>query len=153
MTGIAALVLSARNGLTCDQVKQILIRTARRNGAAVGAPDDTWGAGRVDAASAVALARAAVFPTVLSVTVAGAVLKIQTDVPTTAAVRFNRLARRLELGRANGSRAQLTPGTQHTVSLAGLTAGRYFAEVVVFGSDNFSTTDDRQGQFYEVTVP
>lgn len=62
VTGLAALLLEVRPSLTSQQAQQLLQRSARRNGVAAAAPDDSWGAGRIDAAAAVELARKARFP-------------------------------------------------------------------------------------------
>ena len=48
VTGIAALLLEINPQFTCEQVKQILSRAARRDGAAAVAPDDNWGNGPPD---------------------------------------------------------------------------------------------------------
>jgi subtilisin family serine protease len=152
VAGVAALVLSQQPGLTCEQVKQILMRAARRTGAAATAPDNTWGNGMLDAAAAVALAKKTKFPKISQVKVTGTLVRVKTNVPTTAAVRYHTHRRQLELGRATGSRVTLVPAKTHTLDLAGLAAGKYLCEVNVFSADNWSSTDDREGQFYAVTV-
>ena len=153
VAGVAALVLSVKPRLTCEQVKQILVRSARRTGAAATAPDNTWGSGMLDAAAAVALAKKVKFPKISQVKVTGTVVRLKTNVPTTAAVRYHTHRRQLELGRAIGSRVTLTPAKTHTLDLAGLATGEYLCEVNVFNADNWQATDDREGEFYAVRVP
>jgi subtilisin family serine protease len=67
VTGAAALTLSVRPDLTCEQVKQILMRTARRDGFAFSAPDNTWGNGKLDVEAAVGGARTARFSQIRNV--------------------------------------------------------------------------------------
>jgi len=152
VAGVAALVLSQKPGLTCEQVKQILMRSARRTGAAAAAPDNTWGNGMLDGAAAVALAKKVKFPKISQVKVTGTLVRVKTNVPTTAAVRYHTHRRQLELGRAAGSRVTLTPAKTHAIDLAGLAPGEYPCEVNVFNADNWSSTDDREGEFYAVRV-
>ena len=155
VTGAAALILSVRPELTCEQVKQVLMSTARQTGAAVSAPDDTFGGGRLDVAAAVELARTVRFPVVSNVTVQGTAVSWDTDVATTGAVVFNSHRRRLQLGRSLGSQADLTPAAHHSVDLQGLglPAGDYFFEVRAFNQDNFSTVEDNGGALHRITIP
>jgi subtilisin family serine protease len=150
--GAAALVLGVRGDLTGEEVKQVLMRAARRDGLSSSAPDNTWGDGKLDVEEAVRLAQGARFPRILSVQVAGTRLRFDTDVPTTAAVRVNPHARQLVLGRATASVPDLAPGTQHDINLAPLGAGAYFCEVLAFSQDNWRSTDDNQGAGYRVVV-
>jgi hypothetical protein len=59
VTGVAALILGVRPNLTCEHVKQIMMRAARRDGFAAGAANIAWGSGKLDATAAVELARTA----------------------------------------------------------------------------------------------
>ncbi len=153
VAGAAALVLEVRPELTCEQVKQVLMATTRRNGAAAAAPDDTWGSGRLDAEAAVELARAISFPDIVAVRIDGTTLVVETAAETTAAVLFNRHHRRLQLGRSEGSRTSLTPSTRHEIALGDLASGHYFLEVLAFNEDNFWSDDDNGGALHELTVP
>ncbi len=62
VTGAAALLLEVRPDLLCEQVKQILARSTRRDDFAAGAPDGLWGDGKLDIAAAVNVAGQARFP-------------------------------------------------------------------------------------------
>jgi len=155
VAGVAALVLEINPQFTCDQVKQLLVQAARRDGAAASAPDDSFGSGRLTAQRAVELARTVRFPVVSDVTVNGTRLAWVTDIPTTGAVRFNIRQRRMALGRAMGSRASLTPGMQHEIDLAGLPPATYHCEIISFtpGPEEWQTVEDNRGQHFAVTVP
>jgi hypothetical protein len=155
VTGAAALILEINPQFTCEQVKQILIHAARRDGAAAVAPDDNWGNGRLSVQRAVDLARAVRFPAVSNVQINGAQLTWETDIPTTGAVRFNPQQRRMALGRATGSRASLVIGLQHTIDLQGLPPATYFCEIIAFtpAPEEWQTLEDNQGQQFVVTVP
>lgn len=155
VTGVAALLLQINPQFTCEQVKQLLARAARRDGAAASAPDDSWGDGRLTAQQAVNLARTVRFPVVSDGAVNGTVISWTTDIPTTGAVRFNTVQRRIALGRALGSRASLAPATQHSIDLQGLPADTYHCEILAFtpSPDEWLTLEDNQGQHFAVTVP
>ena len=155
VAGVAALLLEINSQFTCEQVKQILSRAARRDGAAASAPDDSFGSGRLTAQRAVELARTVRFPIVSNVTVNGTTLSWETDIPTTGAVRFNPHQRRMLLGRATGSRASLTVGQRHTINLQGLPPARYHCEIIAFAPapEEWQTLDDNQGKHFIVTVP
>ncbi len=155
VTGVAALLLEINPRFTCEQVKQILARAARRDGAAASAPDDSWGSGRLTALRAVELARAVRFPVVSNVSVSGTTLSWETDIPTTGAVRFNPHQRRMLLGRSIGSRVTLTVGVRHSIDLQGLPPAKYHCEILAFTPDpeEWQTLDDDQGRHYSVTVP
>jgi hypothetical protein len=56
------------------------------------------------------------------------------------------------LGRASGSRADLTLSTQHSLDLADLPVGTYFCEVLAFSEDDWQTVDDAEGKHYSVVV-
>lgn len=155
VAGVAALLLEVNPRLTCEQVKQILVRSARRDGAAVAAPDDEWGGGRLTVRRAVELARAAHFPVVSNVAVTGTNISWETDIPTTGAVRFNSHQRRMLLGRASGSRVSLVPGLRHSIDLQGLPPATYHCELIAFTTDpeEWQTIDDRDGRHFAVNVP
>jgi len=155
VTGVAALLLEINSQFTCEQVKQILSRAARRDGAAASAPDDKFGSGRLTAQAAVDLARIVHFPVVSNVTVNGTTLSWETDIPTTGAVRFNSHQRRMLLGRATGSRVSLTVGVRHTIHLQELPPATYHCEIIAFtpAPEEWQTLDDNQGQHFVVTIP
>jgi subtilisin family serine protease len=155
VTGAAALLLEINPQFTCEQVTQLLASAARRDGAAAHAPDDGWGSGRLTVQRAVGLARTVRFAQVANVAVNGTSLSWQTDIPTTGAVRFNPLQRRMALGRAAGSRASLTSGVQHTIDLQGLPPATYYCEILAFtpAPEQWQTVEDNQGQHFAVTVP
>ena len=46
----------------------------------------------------------------------------------------------------------LTPDKTHAIDLGDLTPGEYLCEVNVFDAENWQTTDDREGEFYEVRL-
>src|SRR6185312_4779612 len=155
VTGVAALLLEINSQFTCEQIKQILSRAARRDGAAAVAPDDNWGSGRLTAQRAAELARTVRFPIVSNVVINGTTLSWDTDIPTTGAVRFNPHQRRMFLGRALGSRVSLTVGLHHSINLQGLTPATYHCEILAFtpAPEEWQTLDDRQGDHYAVIVP
>jgi Subtilase family len=155
VTGAAALILSIRPDLTCEQVKQILQQTARRNGLAASAPDSAWGAGKLDAFAAVDKAFRAQFPRISNVSISGGKISWQTDLPTTSAVRYHKIRRRLQLGKNPGSQADFARSTDHTMdlSLSDIDPGTYYCEILAFTADNLSSTDDNEGSFYELTIP
>jgi subtilisin family serine protease len=153
VTGAAALILNVRPNLTCEQVKQILMRAARRSGFAVSAPDNTWGNGKLDVQAAVETARAVQFPVIRDVEIGETDVSWQTDVPTTGAVRFHTHQRQLLLGKNRGSRADLTLQTEHVVSLADLPPDTYWFEVMAFSQDNWWSVDDNAASFYRVEIP
>jgi subtilisin family serine protease len=152
VTGAAALLLEVNPAFTCEQVKQLLMRAARRDDFAASAPDNAWGNGKLDVQRAVELARAVRFPVISQVAARGTVLSWQTDVPTTGAVRFNTHQRRLLLGKASGSRADLTLATQRSLDLAGLPPGTYHCEVLAFTAEEWWTLEDAAGSHYPVVV-
>lgn len=153
VTATAALILSVRPTLNCEQVKQILMATARADGLAAVAPDNVWGSGKLDIEAAIARARTARFPVISNVTVSGATLRWRTDVPTTSAVRFHTHQRQLQLGKSLSSRTDLVPRTEHEMTLSGLASGKYFCEVLAFTNDNLLTSDDQNGAFHVIDIP
>jgi subtilisin family serine protease len=155
VTGAAALVLEINTQFTCEQVRQLLAQAARRDGAAASGPDDAWGNGRLTVQRAVELARAVRFPVVSNVTINGTAVAWATDIPTTGAVRFNTLQRRMALGLAGGSRASLALGVQHAIDLQGLPPATYHCEIIAFtpGPEEWQTVEDNAGQHFTVTVP
>ncbi|MEV6811584.1 S8 family peptidase [Micromonospora sp. NPDC051296] len=153
VAGAAALVLSVRPDLTSEQVKQLLQVTARRDGASAGAPDDNWGAGRLDLAAAVAAARTARFPAVRDVEVDGAALVFGTDIPADSTVRCHTVRTRLAIGKTLATLAGAAAATRHRADLAGLGPGDYLCEIAVRGPDGLVTADDNGGRYYSITVP
>lgn len=154
VTGAAALLLEINPQFTCEQVKQLFVQAARRDGAAASAPDDGWGDGRLTVQRAVELARTVRFPIVSNVAVNGTTVSWDTDIPTTGAVKYNPHQRRLLLGRSTGSRASLTVGTHHSIDLQGLPTATYNCEILAFtpAPDEWQMGEDNQGQHYAVTV-
>ncbi len=152
VTGAAALVLSVRPELLCEQVKQILRRSTRRDDFAAGAPDGIWGDGKLDIAAALKLATQARFPRILDVQITGTVVRWRTDEPSTGAVRFHHHQRQLELGKSSGSEADLHLAKEHTIDLAlRLKAGIvYFCEILAFDQGSWSSVDDAEGSFYRL---
>jgi subtilisin family serine protease len=152
VTGAVALILSQRPGLTCPQLKQILIRTASRTGAAAAAPDSAWGHGKLDVQAALELAKEVRFPIISNVQVDGANISWETDIETTGAVRFLANRRRLLLAKNTLSMADLTLSRSHRITLTAQPAGKYFCQIVAFSSDNLFTEDDNNGRCFEVVV-
>jgi subtilisin family serine protease len=152
VTGAAALILSVRPNLTCEQVKEILVKTARHDGQAASAPDNSWGSGKLDVAAAVEQARTARFPRISNVRVNGATLSWETDIPTTGAVRFHTHQRKLKLGSILGRLEDGTPRTEHSLTLADLDSGAYACEILAVSEAGWSTTDDNAGSLYLAQV-
>lgn len=143
VAGAAAIVLQAAPQLTGDQVGQVLRRAARADAVTrAGAPDD-WGAGKLDLTDAVALARAARFPSVLGVRVDRGRLRVDTDVATAAVLRLT------------GGRAPMLDGepesTTHTFDLAGLGEGPHRC-VVEVSAAGWVAVADAGGRSYTVDV-
>ncbi len=99
-------------------------------GEATGAPDNTWGSGKLDVAAAIDQARVARFPKISNVRVDGATLSWDTDMPSTSALRFHAHQRQLRLGNSLGTQEDRTPRTQHRLTLAGLGASSYYCEIL-----------------------
>ena len=152
VTGAAALILSVRPDLTCDQVKQIIMATPRRDGFAAHTPDTTFGSGTLDVAAAVGQARTARFPRITGVRVDGSSLAWQTDTAASSAVRYHASRSQLQLGKTLGSQTNPTPQTTHTADLAELEPGTYFCEIAATSQDGWQTTDDNGGTYHTVTV-
>jgi subtilisin family serine protease len=153
VTGAAALILSVRPNLTCEQVKQIIMRTARRDGFASDAPDNTWGGGKLDVVAAVEQARTACFPRITHVRVDGAFLAWDSEPATYGEVRLHTSRSQLRIGKALGSRIDPTLQTTHTVDLGDLDPGTYFCEILATSQDAWWTIDDNGGAFHTTTVP
>jgi hypothetical protein len=155
VAGAAALLLQINPRFTCEQVKQLLKRSARRDGAAGNAPNNGWGDGKIDVQRAVELARVVRFPLIADVNVSGTVLSWTTDMPTTGAVRFNTHPRRMALGRALGSRALLSSSQQHSIDLHDLGTGTFHCEILAFSlaPEEWHAVDDNDGHHYAVVVP
>lgn len=152
VTGAAALILSVRPNLTCEQVKQILIQTARRDGFASSAPDNTWGSGKLDVEAAIERAATVQFPQISNVAVNNKTLLWYTEMPTTSAVRFHTHRRQLQLGKNLGTQVDLTLRNHHTLTLKELSSGTYYCELLAFSQDNWWTADDNGGEFYVVQI-
>lgn len=152
VTGAAALILSQRPGLTCPQLKQILILAASRTGAAAAAPDSAWGHGKLDVQAALELAKEVRFPIISNVRVDGVNISWETDIETTGAVRFLANRRRLLLGKNTLSMADLTFSRSHRIAVAAQPAGHYFCQIIAFSSENLFTEDDNNGRCFELFV-
>jgi hypothetical protein len=152
VTGAAALVMSQRDGLTCAQLKQILVRSARAAVPPGGVPDNAWGYGRLDVQAALEVAARARFPKITNVHVGGTTISWHTDITTTGTVRLLPNRRQLVLGKSPHSLEDPSPSRSHQVTVAGLPAGQYFFQVVAVSEDGFSSEDDNGGKCYKVSV-
>ncbi len=152
VTGAIALLLEKRPGLTCDQVRQILTRSARHDGFVPTVPDNLWGFGKLDIAAALQSLAVARFPAISEPKVAGTKVSWKTDIPTTAAVRISTNQRQLQLGKNQTSRADLSFKTEHAIDLADLGAGSYFLEILAFSQDNWRSLEDNGGNLFNVHV-
>lgn len=152
VTGAAALVMSRRDGLTCVQLRQILVRSARAAGLSNGVPDNAWGYGKLDVQAALEVAARAQFPQITDVRVDGTTISWQTDIDTTGDVRLLPKRRQLVLGKNPHSLADQRPSRSHQVTVAGLPAGKYYFQIVAVSEGGFSSEDDNDGQCYEVNV-
>lgn len=152
VTGAAALVMSQRDGLTCDQLKQILVRSARAARPSDGVPDNAWGYGRLDVQAALEVAARARFPMISDVSVEGTTISWQTDINTTGEVRLLPNRRQLVLGKSPHSLGDTRPSRRHQVTVACLPAGRYFFQIVAVSECGFSSEDDNGGKCYEINV-
>ncbi len=152
VTGAAALVMSQRDGLTCAQLKQILVRSARAAGPSDGVPDNAWGYGKLDVQAALEVAAGARFPKVMDVRVDGATISWHTDINTTGDVRLLPHRRQLVLGKSPHRLGDQRRSRSHQVTVAGLPAGKYFFQIVAVSEGGFSSEDDNGGQCYEVSV-
>ncbi|HJQ31438.1 MAG TPA: S8 family serine peptidase [Pyrinomonadaceae bacterium] len=152
VTGAAALVMSQRDGLTCDQLKQILVRSARGAGPCGDGPDAGWGYGKLDVQAALEVAARAEFPKITDVCIEGATISWYTDIATTGAVRLLSNRRRLALGKRPHNVEDSSLSRSHQVTVAGLPAGKYFFQIVAWSKDGFSSEDDNGGSCYEINV-
>jgi subtilisin family serine protease len=152
VTGAAALVMSQRDGLTCTQLKQILVRSARAAVPPNGVPDNAWGYGRLDVQAALEVAARARFPKITNVHVGGTTISWHTDITTTGIVRLLPNRRQLVLGKSPHTLEDPSPSRSHQVTVAGLPAGQYFFQVVAVSEDGFSSEDDDGGKCYRVSV-
>ncbi|OUL20457.1 S8 family serine peptidase [Nostoc sp. 106C] len=162
VTGTAALILSVCPGLNCEQVKQILMQTARLDEWTSTLPNHTWGSGKLNVKAAVECARECasnfMFPKISNVQISGATLSWQTDMLTTAIIRFHTEPGKLTLGKHLGQQNITILTNNHTVTLNQLSPGEtYYCEIVVFSKDGWWTVDDNiqdQGfaEFYIVQV-
>lgn len=152
VTGASALVMSQRDRLTCDQLKQILVRSARCAGPCEGEPDDAWGYGKLDVGAALEVAARAEFPKITGVCIKGATISWHTDIVTTGAVLLLPDRRQLMLGKRPHSVRDSSPSRRHQVTVAGLPAGKYFFQIVAWSEDDFSSEDDNDGRCYELSL-
>ncbi|HEX8149996.1 MAG TPA: S8 family peptidase [Pyrinomonadaceae bacterium] len=152
VTGAAALVMSQRDGLTCAQLKQILVRSARTAGPSNGMPDNAWGYGKLDVQAALEVAARARFPKVMDVRVDGTTIYWHTDIATTGGVRLLPNRRQLVLGKSPHRLEDPSPSRSHQVTVEGLPAGKYFFQIVAVSEGGFSSEDDNGGKCYEINV-
>jgi subtilisin family serine protease len=152
VTGASALIMSQRDGLTCDQLKQILMRSARCEGSCEGETDDAWGYGKLDVHAALEVAARAKFPKITGVCIEGATISWHTDIVTTGAVRILPDRRQLVLGKRPHSVKDSSPSRRHQVTVVGLPAGKYFFQVVAWSEDDFLSEDDNNGRCYEISL-
>jgi subtilisin family serine protease len=153
VTGASALILSQRPELTGVQLKQILTRGANRGGSAAGAPDSTWGYGKLDVQAALELARQVRFPLVSNIHVEGDTISWETDIETTSAIRFLPDRRQLLLGKNARSISDLTLAHNHRMQLQDVPAGDYFCQIIAFSSDNYYTEEDDGGRCFKIRSP
>jgi hypothetical protein len=143
VVGAAAVVLQAAPRLTGEQVGQVLRRSARTDGSTAAGPRAGWGAGKLDVAAAVTLARTAVFPAITTVQVEGAQVWVETDVATTARLQVRGPQRAvLDSGEASNN---------HTFDLSGLAAGPYGCSVEATAA-GWCAVDDNGGHGHAVEV-
>lgn len=152
VTGAAALILSVRQDLTCEQVKQILIQTAQCDEFTSSGSDITWGSGKLNVEAAIERVYEAQFPQISNVQVNGTTLSWHTDIPTTSTVRFHTHQLRLQLGKHLDSQEDSMLHTDHTMTLNGLSPGINYCEILAFSADNWWTADDNGGEFYAVII-
>jgi|GEM_PF-2385508 len=152
VTGAAALVMSQRDGLTCAQLKQILVRSARAAGPSEGVPDNAWGHGILDVQAALEVAARARFPKITDVRVEGATIYWQTDIASTGAVRLLPNRRQLVLGKSPHSFKDPSTSRSHRVTVEGLPAGVYFFQVEAVSEDGFTSEDDNGGECYQISL-
>lgn len=152
VAGASALVMSQRDGLTCDQLKQILVRSARSAGPCEGEPDDAWGYGKLDVGAALEVAARAEFPKITGVCIEGATISWHTDIVTTGAVLLLPDRRQLLLGKQPHSVKDSSPSRSHQVTVAELPAGKYFFQIVAWSEDGFSSEDDNDWRCYEISL-
>jgi subtilisin family serine protease len=150
VAGAVVLILEKQPDLSCDQVRQILTRSARHDPPVAAVPDDRYGYGKLDAEAALTLADTARFPVILEPKVAGKVISWKTDIPTTGAVRISTNQRQLQLGKSQSSRAILVFQTEHSVDLGDLGDQDHFVEIIAFSQDNWSTTEDNGGNLFTI---
>ncbi|WP_298912115.1 S8 family peptidase [uncultured Nostoc sp.] len=111
VTGASALILSVCPGLTCEQVKQILMKTALSDEFTSEVPNHSWGSGKLNVQAAVKFAYQCaenfLFPRISNVQINGATLSWETDMPTKAIVRFHTQQDKLRLGKFFGQQGQM----------------------------------------------
>lgn len=152
VTGAAALVMSQRDGLTCAQLKQILVRSARAAGPSGGLPDNAWGHGKLDVQAALEVAARARFPEITDVRVDGTTIFWRTDIVTTGSVQLLTKRRQLVLGKSPHSFEDPRRSRSHQVTVACLPAGKYYFRIVAVSECGFSSEDDDGGKCYEISV-
>jgi subtilisin family serine protease len=155
VTGAAALILSVRpHDLTCEQVKQILTRTARQD-EFTDTPENAWGSGKLNVREAVEYARTVQFPRISNVQVHSfTTLSWQTDIPTRTIIRFHSHPAKLQVGKVLYEQIDNTLHTDHTLTLTlnELPAGTYYCEIVALSQEDWRTVDDNGGEFHVVEI-
>ena len=167
VTGASALILSVCPGLTCEQVKQILMKTALSDNFTSEVPNHSWGSGKLNVQAAVKFAYQCaenfLFPRISNVQINRATLSWETDMLTKAIVRFHTQQDKLRLGKFLGQQEDNILTNNHTLTLSTLSQGKtYYYEIVAISKDGWWTVDDNPQQvnfqefyaeFYEITIP
>lgn len=149
VTGAAALILSVRPGLTCEQVKQILMKATRQDEHTTGFSDSLSGEGKLDVEAAILQARLARFPKLRGVSIDGETISWQTNLPTTSCIYFHPDERQLELGKYICVPVETKLTTEHRYNSSQCISGNYYFEIKVYSQEGWWTVDDNEGQFYD----
>jgi subtilisin family serine protease len=151
VTGAAALILSVRPGLTCEQVKQILIKSARQDEHTKEFSDNNLcGNGKLDIEAAILWAKLAKFPEISPVNISIQSISWQTNIPTTSSIYLHPDRRQLELGRYISLPIETQFKKDHYYNLNESISGNYYFEIRVYSQDGWLTVDDNNGDFYTI---
>jgi subtilisin family serine protease len=151
VTGAAAILLAEDPTLSGEEIRQILVRTARP---LPSSPDSLVGHGRLDVSAAVALVRAGgiPFPKVVSATLVGTTFTIVTAAACTASLLYDASSGRMSVGLRAGGLASTSLSPAHTFQLAPLGAGTWHFELQLFDA-GWRTIADNGGAPWSVVVP
>lgn len=152
VVGAAALLLAENPKLTGEQVRQILVRSAKP---VLPANPDEIGAGHLDVEGAVALLRSGrvKFPEIISTTISGTKVTVVTDLDCTASLLYDAHDRRLAMGKRRGSIASLAAATTHIFDLTEAGSGSWFFEINVFSTpEGWKTIGEAKDELWRVTV-